>query len=194
MKLRNYGWLLGTTLLIGGVGGVLAGFLVAGEHLGGSVGNFVAGTLVNLLVGLTIAVLAEMGFFAYMTLNYLMVSFLKNYTLWKGIQVVLILFTAFDMVYLSYAAFGEGGAIWPYLLPPLLLLAVSLVAAYAKVRLTNSNAWIPTVFFLFVVTAIEWVPGLRQNNPSSALFMIVPLLFCNIWQVMHLHRLTNKTS
>jgi KinB signaling pathway activation protein len=98
------------------------------------------------------------------------------------------------MVYLRYTAFGQGEAIWPYLLVPLMLLAVAVVAAYAKVRLTNSNAWIPTVFFLFVVTSIEWVPGLRQNNASSALFMIVPLLFCNIWQVLHLHRLTQKTS
>ncbi|UFJ40697.1 KinB-signaling pathway activation protein [Brevibacillus humidisoli] len=194
MNLRNYGWLLGTTLLVGGVGGVLAGFLVAWEQLGGSVGNFIVGTLVNLLVGLTIAVLAEMGFFAYMTLNYLVISFLKNATLWKVIQIGLILFTAFDMVYLRYSAFGQGGPIWPFVMEPLILLAIAVIAAYAKVRLTNPNAWIPTIFFLFVVTVIEWVPGLRQNNMSSALFMIVPLLFCNIWQVMHLHRLTNKSS
>ncbi|MBO8165308.1 MAG: KinB-signaling pathway activation protein [Brevibacillus sp.] len=195
MNLRNYGWLLGTTLLVGGVSGILAGFLVAWDELvGGSWGNLFVGTLVNLLVGLTIAVLAEMGFFAYMTLNYLVLSFLKNPGLWKSIQVLLILFTAFDMVYLRYTVFGEGGPLWPFLLEPAALLLIALVAAYGKVKLTNPSAWVPTVFFLFVVTVLEWVPGLRQNNMSSALFMIVPLISCNIWQVMHLHRLTNKTS
>ncbi|MFM1654499.1 KinB-signaling pathway activation protein [Brevibacillus sp. B_LB10_24] len=193
MNLRKYGWLFWTTLVVGGIGGLLGGFLVAREELlAGTVGNFFIGMLVNLLVGLTISVLAQMGFFAYMTLNYLMLSFLRSNNLWKGIQIFLILFAAFDMVYLRYSFYG--GELGQYIVEPLLLLFVSIVAGIAKVKLTNGSAFVPTVFFLFVVTAVEWVPALQQNNIRSILFMVIPLLFCNVWQVMQLHRLVKQES
>lgn len=195
VNLRKFGWLFGTTLLVGAVGGILGGFLVGWRELVGStLGNFLMGLLMNVLMGLTISVLAQMGFFSYMLLNYLALSFLKNAIWWKTIQVLLIAYAFFDMVYLRYVTSSRGEAIWPYLIEPVALLVVALVAAYFKVRLTNANAWIPTVFFLFVVTALEWIPALKENNAQSILFMIVPLLFCNIWQVMHLHRLTKQES
>lgn len=194
MNLRKYGWLFGTTLLVGAIGGIVSGFVLGREQLfGGSVGNFFMALLMNALIGLTISVVAQMGFFAYMMINYLALSFLKSGSLWKSIQVFLILFAFFDMVYLRYTANLRGPSVWSYLAEPIALLIVAIITAYAKVKLTNKSAWIPTVFFLFVVTAIEWIPGLRQNA-GSAIFMGVPLLFCNIWQVLHLQRLVNKTS
>lgn len=194
MNLRKYGWLFTTTLAVGGVGGMLAGFIVAkGELFSGSFGNLLMGILMNILIGLTISVLAQMGFFAYMTLNYFGLSFFsKSPRLWKNIQVFLVLFAFFDMVYLRYSGGMRGDTIWPYMIEPVALLFVSFVVAYAKVKQTNSNAFVPTLFFMFAVTAVEWIPGLKQDNANSILFMAVPLVFCNVWQVMQLHRLTRK--
>lgn len=196
MNLRKYSWLFYTTFGIGGLGGMLAGFLVGrAELFSGTIGNMFMGTLTNILIGLLISVLAQMGFFAYMTFNYLGLSFFgKNTSVWKGIQLFLILFAFFDMVYLRYILGTRGDSIWPYMIEPVLLLFVSLVVVYAKVKQTNANAAIPTLFFMFVVTVVEWIPGLKQDNYNSVLFMIVPLLFCNVWQVMQLHRLTKKES
>lgn len=195
MNLRNYGRLFFTTLLLGGLGGLLVGLILQRDEIfTGSLSNFLVGALMNILVGLTISIVAQMGFFAYMTLNYLALSFLKNVSVWKSIQVFLILFVFFDMVYLRYSLFGDNGSIWPYLIEPTALLFVAVITAYAKVRVTNKTAWIPTMFFMFVVTAIEWIPGIRQNDLNSILFMGVTLLWCNVWQVMQLHRLLKKES
>ncbi|NGQ97223.1 hypothetical protein G3578_18960 [Brevibacillus sp. SYP-B805] len=195
MNLRKYGWLFGTTLLAGGIGGVVAGLLIGWQELvAGSISNFLMGTLMNLLFGLTISVVAQMGLFAYMTINYLALTTLKSGSLWKSFQVFLVLFAFFDMVYLRYGTQSRGSSLLPYLIEPAALLCVALITAYAKVKVTNRSAWIPTTFFMFVVTAIEWVPGLRQENAASIFFMVVPLLFCNIWQVLHLHKVTQKES
>jgi KinB signaling pathway activation protein len=195
LNLRKYGWLFFTTLLIGGLGGILVGMILAPDKVfGGTIGNFFVVTLMNILVGLTISIVAQMGFFAYMTINYFALGLFKSASLWKSIQIFLILFTFFDTVYLRYTVFGQNSSIWPFFVAPALLLLVSLVTAYAKVRLTNPNAWIPTLFFMFVFTTIEWIPALRQNDNETILFMSVPLLFSNVWQVMQLHRLVNKES
>ncbi len=195
MNLRKYAWLFGTTLLVGGVGGILYGLIIAWRELfTGSFSNFFFGITMSLLFGLTISVLSQMGFFAYLTLNYLALGFLRSAPLWRRIQVLLILFAMFDMVYLRYSLFGSGGSIWPFFLEPLALFAAAVVVAYWKVRETNGSAWIPTLFFLFAVTAVEWVPGLRQQSTESSFFMIVPLFLCNAWQVMNLHKLTKQES
>jgi KinB signaling pathway activation protein len=47
---------------------------------------------------------------------------------------------------------------------------------------------------MFVVTALEWIPALKETDVHSTLSMLVPLLFCNVWQVMQLHRLVKRES
>jgi len=195
VNLRKYGWLFFTTLLVGALGGMLVGMMLAPDKVfGGTIDNFFVVTLMNMLVGLTISIVAQMGFFAYMTINYFALGLFKSASLWKSIQIFLVLFTFFDTVYLRYTAYGEGGSIWPFVVAPTLLLLVSWVTAYAKVRLTNPRAWAPTLFFMFVFTTIEWIPALKQNDNTTILFMSVPLLFCNVWQVMQLHRLVKNES
>lgn len=195
MNLRKFGWLFITTLLVGGLGGIVSGFLIGWAELTKStISNFFVGSLMNLLFGCTISIVAQMGLFAYMTFNYMALSIFKSNSLWKSVQVFFILFTFFDMVYLRYTTYSRGTSLWPYLIEPVCLLIVSILFAYVKVRLTNPTAWVPTVFFLFVCTAIEWIPALKEQHASSILSMIIPLMACNVWQVLHLHRLTRKES
>ncbi|MDA5110087.1 KinB-signaling pathway activation protein [Brevibacillus thermoruber] len=195
MSLRKYGWLFFTTLLLGGLGGILVGMIFASDKLlEGGMANFFMGTFMQMLYGMTISIVAQMGFFAYMTINYLARGLFKNPSLWKSIQVFLVLFVFFDMVYLRYTLLGEDGSVWPFFVEPILLLLVAVVTAYGKARLTNQTAWVPTLFFMFVFSAIEWIPALKQYNVHATLSMLVPLLFCNVWQVMHLHRLVKRES
>ncbi|WNC15115.1 KinB-signaling pathway activation protein [Brevibacillus brevis] len=195
MSLRKYGWLFFTTLLLGGLGGVLVAFIFdLAKLLEGSAGNFFVGTLMYMLYGMTISIVAQMGFFAYMTINYFAKTIFKSPSLWKSVQMFLVIFAFFDMIYLRYTALGEGGSIGPYFIEPMILLIIAVVTAFGKSRLTNSTAWIPTLFFMFVVTALEWIPALKQNDVHSTLSMLVPLLFCNVWQVMQLHRLVKRES
>lgn len=195
MSLRKYGWLFITTLLLGGLGGVLVALIFdLSKLLEGSIGNFFVGTLMYLLYGMTISIVAQMGFFAYMTINYFAKTIFKTPSMWKSVQVFLIIFVFFDMIYLRYTSLGEGGSIGPYFIEPIILLIVAVVTAYGKVNLTNRTAWVPTLFFMYVVTALEWIPALKENDVHATLSMLVPLLFCNVWQVMQLHRLVKRES
>ncbi|GED72444.1 KinB-signaling pathway activation protein [Brevibacillus reuszeri] len=195
MSLRKYGWLFITTLLLGGLGGVLVALIFdLSKLLEGSIGNFFVGTLMYLLYGMTISIVAQMGFFAYMTINYFAKTIFKTPSMWRSVQVFLIIFVFFDMIYLRYTSLGEGGSIGPYFIEPIILLIVAVVTAYGKTSLTNRTAWVPTLFFMYVVTALEWIPALKENDVHATLSMLVPLLFCNVWQVMQLHRLVKRES
>lgn len=195
MSLRKYGWLFITTLLLGGLGGILVAIIFDLEKLTeGSMGNFLVGMLMYLLYGMTISIVSQMGFFAYMTVNYFAKTLVRSPSLWRSIQIFLVLFVFFDMIYLRYNSLGQGGSIWPYFIEPIMLLIVAVVTAYGKVSVTNRTAWVPTLFFMFVVTALEWIPALKENNVHATLSMLVPLLFCNVWQVMQLHRVLKQES
>ena len=195
MSLRKYGWLFITTLLLGGLGGILVAIIFDLEKLTeGSMGNFFVGMLMYLLYGMTISIVSQMGFFAYMTVNYFAKTLVRSPSLWRSIQIFLVVFVFFDMIYLRYNSLGQGGSIWPYFIEPIMLLIVAVVTAYGKVSVTNRTAWVPTLFFMFVVTALEWIPALKENNVHATLSMLVPLLFCNVWQVMQLHRVLKQES
>ncbi|CAM3558045.1 MULTISPECIES: KinB-signaling pathway activation protein [Brevibacillus] len=195
MSLRKYGWLFITTLLLGGLGGILVAIIFDLEKLTeGSMGNFFVGMLMYLLYGMTISIVSQMGFFAYMTVNYFAKTLVRSPSLWRSIQIFLVVFVFFDMIYLRYNSLGQDGSIWPYFIEPIMLLIVAVVTAYGKVSVTNRTAWVPTLFFMFVVTALEWIPALKENNVHATLSMLVPLLFCNVWQVMQLHRVLKQES
>ncbi|SDJ98875.1 KinB signaling pathway activation protein [Aneurinibacillus migulanus] len=194
VTLRKWSFLFYTTLLIGAVGAIISGSLIGQEQLDGGFANFGMALIGSLLAGLMFSVVSQMGFFAYLTLNYLALSVFRRKSLWTGIQVILIAFVFVDFVVLRHDIFAKHEPMLTYIWLPLGLLAYATVVAYFKVRATNASAWIPTIFFIFVVTILEWIPALRENNPKSMIMMIVPLLLCNTWQIMQLHRILQKNE
>lgn len=148
--------------------------------------------IINFIIfGFLFSVLSQMGFFAYLTLHRIALGMFRTY--WGPIQLVLIAFAFFDLVYFRYTAFARGGEpVWPYLLLPLILLIVSLVVAEVKKRETNRHAYIPTIFFMFVITVLEWLVGLTHNDTRSIWVIGVTLMACNAYQVLKLHRLIKK--
>lgn len=133
-----------------------------------------------------------MGFFAYLTIHRFGLGIFKS--LWNAVQVLLIAFVLFDLVYLRYNAFAEKGeSILPYIGLAAIVLAAGLIVAFLKVKQTNKEAFIPAMFFMIVVTVIEWVPVLRVNEHSWVYLMLFPLLICNAYQLMVLHKLNQKS-
>lgn len=82
----------------------------------------------------------------------------------------------------------------PYIGVAAFLLIVALVVAALKTKQTNQHAFIPAVFFMVVVTAIEWVPVLRVNEESWLYLMLIPLLVCNTYQPLILHKLNEDSQ
>lgn len=131
-----------------------------------------------------------MGFFAYLTVHRFGLGIFRS--LWNGVQIVLILFVLFDVVYFRHRAFG--GDLSPYIIDALVLTVVALVVSYIKAKQTNKEAFIPAIFFMVVVTVIEWVPAVRVNDDSWVHLMLFPLLICNAYQLLILHKLNQKSE
>lgn len=150
-------------------------------------------TIVWLLgLGFIFSVISQMGFFAYLTVHRFGLGIFGAG--WKGVQVVLIAFLLFDLIYFGPVWFGEESDRRVYLVYSLFLLAAGLAVGWYKAKITNKAAFIPAVFFMIVVTVIEWVPVLRANDKDWMLFMLIPLLICNAYQLLILGALNTRSK
>lgn len=197
MTSRNWVHLFLTTLVIGAVTTAVVGFIVRWSEFQHLLSDFNILEFLSILVwlmgvGLIFSILSQMGFFAYLTIHRFGLGIFKS--LWNSVQVLLIAFVLFDLVYLRYNAFAEKGeGILPYIGLAAIVLAAGLIVAFLKVKQTNKEAFIPAMFFMIVVTVIEWVPVLRVNEHSWVYLMLFPLLICNAYQLMVLHKLNQKS-
>jgi KinB signaling pathway activation protein len=188
-----------STLLVGGLTTGVVGFIVRWDEFEPIFTSFDLLEIVSVLiwligVGFIFSVLSQAGFFAYLTVHRFGLGIFKSHSLWNAVQVILILFVLFDLVYLRYNAFaGSEDSIWPYVGVAAFILAVGAAVATMKVKMTSKEAFIPALFFMVVVTTIEWVPVLRVNEESWVYLMIFPLLVCNAYQLLILQKL-NKDS
>lgn len=195
MTIKKWVYLFWSTLLIGAVTALITGFIlefVSGINYGEEwlIELFYSIFVGKLWAGAMFSVVAQLGFFAFLVLNYLLISTFRNSRLYQGVLWVLLLFVFGDVVYLRYLFFAEEGeTVLSYVWFPLFILIVALCVAWWKSRATHFRAFASTTFFMFVFTVIELFPALRANNPNSLWFMLIPLLVCNTWQIMQLHRL-----
>jgi KinB signaling pathway activation protein len=197
---RNWVKLFLNTLGIGGLTTAIVGFIVHwNEFLPYFTGlkflDIISTAVWMIVMGFLFSVISQMGFFAYLTIHRFGLGIFKSISLWNGVQVVLLLFTVFDLVYLRYQSFAKAGdSLWPYMALALFLVVIGLVVAWFKAKKTNSSAFIPTLFFMVSATVVEWVPVLRVNNQSWLLLMGITLLACNAYQILILHKLNAQSE
>lgn len=192
MTLKKWSFLFFTTFFIGGISGLLTGIFIGNDNLNYGFGNFAVGIVGYVLAGLMFSIISQMGFFAYLTINFMVKNIIRSRVMLDIIQSILIVVTFVDLIYLRYQFFGKGGSLIPFILLPLVFLLVSVAVSYLKVRETNKTAWVPSIFFMFVITTLEWIPALKIDNLRSLIFMLIPLFVCNTWQLMQLHRLVGN--
>ncbi|NKE07761.1 MULTISPECIES: KinB-signaling pathway activation protein [Mesobacillus] len=197
MTSRNWVHLFLTTLAVGAVTTAVVGFIVRWSEFQHLLSDFNILEFLSILVwlmgvGLIFSILSQMGFFAYLTVHRFGLGIFKS--LWNPVQVLLIAFVLFDLVYLRFATFAENGeSIMSYLGLAVIVLVAGLIVAFMKVKQTNKEAFIPALFFMIVVTVVEWVPVLRVNEHSWLYLMLFPLLVCNAYQLLVLHKLNQKS-
>ncbi|CAH0347551.1 KinB-signaling pathway activation protein [Bacillus sp. CECT 9360] len=199
MNSRNIVRLFMTTLLVGGVTAGIVGFIARWEQFAPLFTSFDLGEIVSTFiwmfgVGLIFSVISQAGYFAYLTIHRFGLGIFKSVKLWNAVQIMIILFVLFDLVYLRFVTFADGEGIGSYLALALFLLVVGLVTAYVKMKQTNKQAFIPALFFMTVVTTLEWVPVLRVNNEDWLYFMLFPLLACNAYQLLILNKLIERSK
>ena len=191
MNIKMFAKLTGQTILIGVVLGLI--FALIGWpakmlwYRGMIVGGFVS------------VAVALMGFWAYLTLNFIMQSLMPP-RVWVWFQAILVILAVVDVIYFfpelvsnlpTGLTLPPGNYLWQLLLP----LGLALIVAVAKMRLTNRSAFIPAVFYMYVFTGVEWIPALfnaRAWRPAELIWMI--LFVCNTFLILILGKLTRKPS
>ncbi|CAM4326579.1 KinB signaling pathway activation protein KbaA [Bacillus cereus group sp. TH43LC] len=200
MNSRKWVRLFFTTLFLGGVSTVIIGFVLEWDKYVKFFQNFdgkeiLAVSFWLMGVGFIFSVISQMGFFAYLTIHRFGLGMFRSPSLWNIVQLFFIAFVLFDFVYLRSVLIANGEiSLGNNILVAGVLFMFGAIVAYIKSKETNKKAFVPALFFMVVVTILEWVPALRINDTDWLYLMVIPLLLCNAYQLLILHRLIGKTS
>ncbi|CJV79433.1 KinB signaling pathway activation protein KbaA [Bacillus tropicus] len=200
MNSRKWVRLFFTTLFLGGVSTVIIGFVLEWDKYAKFFQNFdgkeiLAVSFWLMGVGFIFSVISQMGFFAYLTIHRFGLGMFRSSSLWNIVQLFFIAFVLFDFVYLRSVLIANGEvSLGNNILVAGVLFMFGAIVAYVKSKETNKKAFVPALFFMVVVTILEWVPALRINDTDWLYLMVIPLLLCNAYQLLILHRLIGKTS
>ncbi|MFP3324564.1 KinB-signaling pathway activation protein [Planococcus sp. SIMBA_160] len=204
MTIRNWVKFALTALLIGGgITGLLGIFIRWNDVFSeaaqnGQWGEFIAGFVWMIVVGLTMSLIAQMGFFAYLTIHQFGHNMFRSLRLWNWVQLLIIAIVIFDLIifrFLPNVETGGQGFLYGTLL--FILLGGSLATAYVKAKWTAKSAFISALFFMIVVTTLEWLPALmvRAGNVDSwVTLLLFPLLAVNAYQLLALPKYNEKSE
>lgn len=196
MKFKQWLFMFFSTLLFGGLVIILASIVFGWQGITkfqGDLSELIPAVIWLFFVGVTFGAVSQMGFFAYLLVHRLGLGLFKSSSLWNRVQIVLILFTFFDLIYFRYTAFSvEGETVLDYIWFPTIFLLLSIVVAYFKAKQTNQTAFIPGITFMFIVTTLEILPSLTSNDLDWLGLMLVTIFVCNAWQLMILHHLNQQ--
>ncbi|MGM9951569.1 MAG: KinB-signaling pathway activation protein [Lysinibacillus sp.] len=204
MTIRNWFKFFVMTMLIGG--GVTAAaslfirwdffqpYLAAGEFV-----EFLAALAWMGLLGFTMSVIAQAGFFAYLTLHQIGVGVFKTLTLWNWVQMLLIVVVLVDLVIFRFAPDAKGFGDWTFYIGLLLFLVGAAIAtAIKKVQMTGKkHVLISSIFFMVVITSLEWIIALmgRQDNINVYVALLLfPLVAVNAYQLLMLPKYNEKSE
>lgn len=196
MTIRNWVKFAFWALLIGGGVNAIAALVIRWNFfqpylVQGEFGEFIAAFVWMAVLGFTMSVIAQAGFFAYLTIHQVCVNIFRTLTLWNWVQVVLILVVIVDIIVFRFAPGAQNTADWiVYIGLLLFLVGAALTTAIKKVSLTKkSHVLIPTIFFMIVITSLEWIIALmgRQDNIDTYVALLLfPLVAVNAFQILML--------
>lgn len=189
--MKNWSKLFIQTLLVGAIVSIITGFLLPYSRESISFKD-TSDILFYLLIlfgfGAMTSVYSQLGFFAYMILNYTAIGVFPRKA-WQYIQFVLAILALLEVMFFRSFVGRENSSQMADLLLGIAILIVAVAVAYFKVRATNPSAWVPTIFFMTAITIVEMVGGLKINDNNATVFIVVPLLACNAYQILILHKL-----
>lgn len=196
MTIRNWVKFAFWALLIGGGVNAIASLFIRWDFykpflMNGEIGEFLAAFVWMIVLGMTMSVIAQAGFFAYLTLHQVGVNLFKSLTLWNWVQVLIILIVLVDIIIFRFIPEADGardGLIYIGLL--LILIGSAVATAMKKVQMTNKpHVLIPTIFFMIVITSLEWIialMGRTENIDTYVTLLLFPFLAVNAYQILML--------
>ncbi|GEN85202.1 KinB-signaling pathway activation protein [Sporosarcina luteola] len=203
MTIRNWVKFFFTALIIGGVVTGILGLIVRWEFFSqylssGEYMEALGALLWMIFLGFTMSVVAQMGFFAYLTVHQFGVNLFRSLTLWNWVQMLMITVVIFDLVFFRFKlTAGDTGRTVLYLTLLFSLLVVSAITAYFKAKWTKKHTLISALFFMIVITTLEWLPALmvRSGNIDSwVTILLFPLLAVNAYQLLMLPKYNRQSD
>ena len=203
VTIRNWIKFFFTALVIGGVVTAVVGLIVRWEFFSqylssGEYTEFLGAFLWMVFLGFTMSVVAQMGFFAYLTVHQFGVNLFKSLTLWNWVQLLIIAVVIFDLVFFRFKlTAGDTGRTLLYLLLLFSLVATAVVTAYLKAKWTKKHTFISAMFFMVVITTLEWLPALmvRSGNIDTwVTILLFPLLAVNAYQILMLPKYNRQSD
>ncbi|MGM9946117.1 MAG: KinB-signaling pathway activation protein [Lysinibacillus sp.] len=204
MTIRNWFKFFMMAMLIGGGVTAVAGLFIRWDFLqpylaAGEFGEFIAAFVWMILLGFTMSVIAQAGFFAYLTLHQIGVGVFKTLTLWNWVQILLILIVLVDLVIFRFAPDANSVGDWLFYIGLLLFLVGAAIATgIKKVQMTGKrHVLISAVFFMIVVTSLEWIIALmgREDNINTYVsWLLFPLVAVNAYQLLMLPKYNEKSE
>lgn len=197
MNTRKLVGLFFKTLFIGGIVCLFTSFFVKRAEYFNALNPLDLMDMLGLIIfflglGFVFSVISQAGFFAYLFINRFGLGLFRSF--WPTVQWLLIAFVVFDLVYLPYKAAKGAIPLYQLILMSLALLVYGIIIARIKAKQTHPRAFVPALFLMVVMTAIEWVPGLQASGTDYAWLMITSLLACNTYQLLILHHLTRENG
>lgn len=196
MTIRNWIKFAFWAVVIGGLVNAVASLIIRWDFYqpylaNGEIVEFLAAIIWNFVLGATMSVMAQAGFFAYLTLHQVGVNIFRSLTLWNWVQVVLIIIVLVDIVVFRFAPGAETAGDWViYGILLMVLVGAAIFTAMKKVKMTQKpHVLISTMFFMVVVTSLEWIIALmgRQDNIDVYVALLLfPLLAVNAFQILML--------
>lgn len=193
LNLKNWLYLFWTTLLVGAAGSLVVGVIlqVTDTVQFNGAADFFVNIGILLGVGVMVSVYSQMGFFAYLMMNYMGNGVFSRRT-WQYVQIVLTALALLELMFFRLFLGQEQSGISDIILGAIILIVACAVAFY-KAKLTNGTAWIPTLFFMIAVTIVEMIGVLKIGVDAATAWIVAPLIACNAYQILILHKVLKST-
>src|SRR5699024_11552517 len=120
-------------------------------------------------------------FFAYLFIHRFGQGFFK--TFWPVVQVLLMLFALFDMIFFTS---DDISALFKWSLVIIIGMTAYIVDTI-KVKQTKKTAFIPTMFLMIVVSALELLLVLRAGDIKFIILLLVSVLVATEYYILILY-------
>jgi KinB signaling pathway activation protein len=198
VTIRNWIRLFFSTLMVGGLVTGISGLILRWNEFEPWFKDFDIGKIVSVffwlvVVGFTFSVISQMGFFAYLTVHQFGLGMFRSF--WTTVQIVITAFVLFDLIYFRFDGFtADGEIMFSYLFLFLLIVIAGVVVAFMKNKQSGQNTFVSAMFFMVVVTVLEWLPVLQANESKWLFLMLFALLACNAYQLLMLPKYNRRSE
>lgn len=190
MRLNQFIFLLASTVGLGAFIGILTSVAGIWIHIPWYLG---------LIEGGFMATTSLMGLWAYLTLNFIARITLPR-RVWRWAQMLILALVLYDMFWSryhldavrhptshpSYTIFFIQAA-WP--------LAAAMIGAGFKRKLSGTGSFLPTVFYLYVFTVIDWLLVIRAyTEPALVNQTGFVMMACNLYMILIFGKLLSKSK